>query len=279
MRKVLFGVTLFTLVLAVGVSRASAQHEGHEQPAQHEGHGEPAKPAADAAKDKAAPTAEKKDPNRPKPENQPGAVMNAEELAASHAEHHEMITFEGGGVLPEGWKSRFDLPNMKLEHVRFLSKGTGYHVTSGPPGIYYNATMTASGEYTVKGTFTQLAEGEHREGYGPFIGGTDLDGAGQRYTYFLVRKDGKYLIKQRDGINTKGVMDWTAHAAIKPFDADKKMTNDLAIVVGPSEVQFLINGTEVARRPRAEVDTNGIVGLRVNHNLDLDVAGLTIEPK
>jgi hypothetical protein len=255
-------------MVAVGVGVASAQH--HE-------HGQPAEATKDITKAKPAEQAEKKDPNRPKPENQPGAVMNAEELAASHADHHEMEAFEGGGVLPDGWKHRFDLTNMKLEHVRFMTHGTSYHVTSGPPGIYYTTAMTAGGNYTVRATFTQLSEGTHREGYGPFIGGRDLDGAGQRYTYFLVRKDGKFLIKQRDGTNTKGVTDWTAHAAIKPFGADKKMTNELAIAVGEDAVRFLINGTEVATRPRSEVDTEGIVGLRVNHNLDLMVEGFAVE--
>jgi hypothetical protein len=266
MRKVLVGGTLVALAIAVGAGRATAQHHEHGMPTHdHEG-------AAQAAAEP-----EKKDPNRKKPENQPGAVMNAEELAASHADHHEMVKFEGGGVLPAGWKNRFDLPDMKLEHVRFLVQGSSYHVTSGPPGIYYKPGMTASGAYTVKGTFTQLAKGEHREGYGPFIGGTDLEGAGQRYTYFLLRQDGKYLVKQRDGVNTKGMVDWAEHKAIKSFGDDGKMTNELAIVVGADVVRFLINGTEVASQPRGDVSTSGIVGLRVNHNLDINVDNFSIQ--
>lgn len=253
-------------MLTVGAS-ASAQHQ----------HGQPAPAQPQDAKAKAQSEARKKDPNRKKPENQPGSVMDAEKLAASHADHHEMETFEGGGVLPEGWKHRFDLRTMKLENIRFLTKGANLHVTSGPPGIYYNPTMTASGEYAVKATFTQLGKGEHREGYGPFIGGADLDGDGQRYTYFLVRQDGKFLVKQRAGANTRGVTDWATHPAIKSFDADGRMSNELAIVVGADAVRFLINGTEVARKPRTEVDTDGTVGLRVNHQLDITVDNLTIE--
>jgi hypothetical protein len=92
-----------------------------------------------------------------------------------------------------------------------------------------------------------------------------------------VRQDGRFLIKERMGVDTRGVVDWTPHAAIKPFGPDGKMTNELAIVVSADSVRFLINDTEVAQRPRTGLNTNGIVGLRVNHQLDILVDGLTIE--
>jgi hypothetical protein len=266
MRKLLFHVTLGAFIVGFGPARALAQHHEHPAPAQSQD-----------AKEKMNAEAQKKDPNRKKPENQPGAVMDAEKLAASHADHHEMPALENGGSFADGWKYRFDLTNMKAEHARLLETGATLHLTSGPPGIYYNPSMTAGGEYAVKGTFTQLAKGEHREGYGPFVGGADLDGNGQRYTYFLVRQDGKFLIKQRAGVNTKGVTDWTTHSAIKAFGDDGKMTNELAIVVGADTVRFLINGVEVDRKPRAALDTDGVVGIRANHGLDITVDNLSIE--
>ena len=51
------------------------------------------------------------------------------------------------------------------------------------------------------------------------------------------------------------------------------MTNELAIVVAADAVRFMINGKEVARKARTEVQTDGIVGLRINHQLDLLVDG------
>lgn len=271
MRNFVVHGALVAVVVAVGVSNPSAR--------QSHAHPEPAKaPATKATPEAQKPGSEKKKPNRPKPENQPGAVKNAEALAASHAGHHEMAELEGGGVLPEGWSHRFDLPNMKLEHMRFLTDGESLHITSGPPGIYYNPSLVANGEYVVKATFTQLAKGEHREGYGPLVGGTDLDGDDQRYLYFLLRQDGRFLIKERIGTNTRGISDWTPHSAVKSFAADGRMTNELAIAVDAGSVRFLINGTEVARKPRSEVKTDGIVGLRVNHQLDIMVDHLTIEP-
>jgi hypothetical protein len=239
-------------------------------------HAHPAVAKAQEAKPKPAPQTEK--PNRPKPENQPGAVMDAEKLAASHADHHEMHSLEGGGVLPSGWHHRFDLPTMKLEHVRFMLHGDDMHITSGPPAVYYNPGMTASGGYVVSARFNQLTKGEHREGYGPFVGGADLDGKGQRYLYLLVRQDGRFLVKERVGANTRGLFDWTSHKAIQPFGADGRMSNELAIAVDAEHVRFLINGSEVARRPKGDLPTDGVVGLRINHQLDVLVQKLTVTP-
>jgi len=39
----------------------------------------------------------------------------------------------------------------------------------------------------------------------------------------------------------------------------------------------MVNGKEVASRPASQVDTNGMAGLRVNNNLDVQVAGFTLE--
>jgi hypothetical protein len=38
-------------------------------------------------------------------------------------------------------------------------------------------------------------------------------------------------------------------------------------------VHFLINGTEVTTVPAADIDTNGVAGVRVNHNLNVMVNG------
>lgn len=271
MRTGLAVATLYTVVTVIGPVAADAR-QAHAHPATAKPQQGTAKPAS-PQKPPAAQTAK---PNRPKPENQPGAVMDAEKLAASHADHHEMTTLEGGGVLPEGWRHRFDLPGMKLEHVRFMQHGEALHITSGPPAIYYDSSRTAGGEYVVKSKFSQLAKGEHREGYGPFVGGAELEKDGQRYLYFLVRQDGRFLVKERVGAQTRGIVDWTPHKAIKPFGSDGRMTNELAIAVDAGTVRFLINDVEVARKPRAGLPTDGIVGLRINHQLDIMVDNLTV---
>jgi hypothetical protein len=179
----------------------------------------------------------------------------------------------GGGKLPPEWKARLDSPDAKLDGVKFENTGIGFHITSGPAGIYYSP-QAPTGKFQTQATFTQLKPSSHPEAYGLFIGGTDLQGANPKYTYFIIRQDGKFMIKRRAGAQTPAVVDWTDSPAIKKADAAGKMSNALTIDVGQDNVRFLINNTEVSTQPIAQVDTKGSTGLRINHNLDVQVEGL-----
>lgn len=184
----------------------------------------------------------------------------------------------GGGTLPSGWKGRVD-DNGSLSGVKMMPMGGGVRFTTGPAGIYYKPADKATGTYEARATFTQLQPAQHPEAYGLIIGGSDLEGAGQKYTYFLVRQDGKYLIKRRAGENMPTVVDWTDNAAIRKPDNTGKMSNTLAIDVGRDKVRFLVNGTEVASQDTGKVDTEGIAGLRINHNLNVHVEGFTVKSR
>lgn len=190
------------------------------------------------------------------------------------ADHDRKVA--GGGTLPSGWKGRVDAGG-SLAGVKMTPMGGGVHVVSGPAGIYYRPADTMSGEYAAAGTFTQVEKAEHPEAYGIFIGGSDLDGPNQKYTYFLIRQDGKFMIKRRNGSATPTLADWTDNAAIRKADASGKMSNTLAVEVGRDKVRFLVNGTEVASQDAKNVDTAGIAGLRVNHNLNLQVEGFALK--
>ena len=65
-------------------------------------------------------------------------------------------------------------------------------------------TDKPSGAYETHATFTQMEPAAHPEAYGLFIGGANLEAATQKYTYFIVRQDGKYMIKRRNGIPEPG---------------------------------------------------------------------------
>jgi hypothetical protein len=183
----------------------------------------------------------------------------------------------GGGTLPAGWKGRPD--SGSLAGVKVTPMGAGIHFMSGPAGIYYKAADKASGSYEAKATFTQMEPAAHPEAYGLIIGGADLEGAAQKYTYFLIRQDGKYMIKRRAGDQTPTIADWTDNAAIKKADSSGKMTNTLAIDVGADKVRFLVNGTEVNASDVAKVDASGIAGLRINHNLNVHVDGFAVKAR
>ncbi len=206
--------------------------------------------------------------------------VTAMPLLAQHPADHKADPDKkmtaGPGKLPAGWKGRVDSNDKTLAGVNAAQMGGGVHFMTGPAGIYYKAADKATGAYETHATFTQMVPADHPEAYGLFIGGSDLDGAAQKYTYFIIRQDGKYMVKRRNGADTPTVVDWTDSAAIKKADSTGRMSNTLAVEVAKDKVRFLVNGTEVTSVDAAKVDTAGVPGLRVNHNLNLHVEGFAV---
>ncbi|HSJ64425.1 MAG TPA: hypothetical protein VK922_11085, partial [Gemmatimonadaceae bacterium] len=117
--------------------------------------------------------------------------------------------------------------------------------------------------------------------YGLFYGGNNLEAEQQDYLYFIVRQDGKFMIRHRAGAEVHTLMPWTESAAVKTPDASGKATNTLTARATTDALTFLVNGTEVHTLPRAaaaaKMNIDGIVGLRVNHNLDVHVGKLAVK--
>ncbi|HKP75009.1 MAG TPA: hypothetical protein VJT67_05665, partial [Longimicrobiaceae bacterium] len=133
--------------------------------------------------------------------------------------------------------------------------------------------------YTVRATF-QKHHGRLHEGYGLIFGGTGLDQAeaGQAYGYFLVRGDGSFLVKRRQGAETPVVQDWTGHAGIHRDLGEAGQPNELEVRVTGRDVVFLVNGTEVSRVPAADLPTRGVAGVRIPHEVAVVVRGFRAEP-
>ena len=190
---------------------------------------------------------------------------------SAHAHHHP------AGVMPAGWQARLDRPGA-MDNVRFMSMQGHLHAILGPSAIFYDPSHTASGTYRLAGTFTQNRPAAHPEGHGLILGGRDLDGEGQDYLYFLVRQDGRFMVKHRAGSETHTLIDWTEHEAVRRTTAGERGVNALAVDVGESSVRFLVNGTEVGMLQRVPMlNTDGVYGLRINHNLDVRVDGFGVE--
>jgi hypothetical protein len=180
---------------------------------------------------------------------------------------------------PADWKVRADRAGADLSKLEFVSMAPGWHITTGPSVTLWNPATKATGTFTVSSKIWLFKpSGAHAEGFGLLIGGSDLDGDRQRYTYFLIRNDGKYLIKERNGTDTKDIVPWTASSAIKLHDGKvENVDNTLSVTATDQAVAFAINGTEVASKPRSAMPVDGTVGLRVNHNLNLHVQTLEVK--
>jgi hypothetical protein len=196
--------------------------------------------------------------------------------SSAHGQGDHSVT--GGGVLPPGWTARPD-DHGDIKDIKFVVMEPGYHITLGPATILYRETDLAAAPFHTLATFHQMKKTEHPEGYGLFVGGQNLKSGAQRYVYFLVRGDGKYLVKRRDGENTNEITKgWAENPAVKKVDAQGRATNLLEIdgKRDRSKVSFLVNGKTVYSTDARSLDLKGVVGLRVNHNLDVHVEGFAV---
>jgi hypothetical protein len=201
-------------------------------------------------------------------------ALAAAPAAAQHQYHG------GGGPFPPGWHGRTDRDNQSLSDVMFMAMGGGFHIRTGPAVILWNPEHAARGAYTVTATFTQPSTPARLDAYGIFFGGAALDAPDQVYTYFLIRHDGKFIIKHRDGADAPTIVPWSDHDAVHRPDAAGRSTNTLSVEVGTDRIRFLVNGAEVGALDRAAVRAvDGIAGLRVNHGLEVMVDRFSIERK
>lgn len=199
------------------------------------------------------------------------AVVATASALAQDNEHDKAVA--GGGKLPAGWAAKTDR-GAPITNVKFVQMGSGYQVTLGPAALLYNTEKFSVGpKFHTLASFTQTKAPSMAEGYGLFIAGKNLDGATQSYIYFLIRSDGAYLVKKRTGDVTAGLAPWTPNEAINKADAEGRATNKIEIDASGDKVQFLVNGKSVYSMDRGDNDVSGVIGLRVNHNLDVHVEG------
>lgn len=185
---------------------------------------------------------------------------------------------------PEGWKVRIDRSQSAQDpddtpELTFVTMGTGFHVTSGPAGTFWNPTHTVTGDYTAKATFTLMKPSGHVNYYGLVFGGGELEGAGQNYIYFLIAQNGTYLVRHRAGDAVHDVQGRTPHDVIRRPDDSGRSTNALEVRVSGDTISYVVNDTVVHTTPKAGMTakTDGIVGIRVNHLLDVHIEGFEVQ--
>ena len=186
---------------------------------------------------------------------------------------------------PPGWKLRVDRSRSAEDpdnrpDIKVAAAAQGFRVTTGPAATLWNPGNAAAGDYTVKAVFTLLRPSSHVNYYGLVFGGANLDGPAQAYTYFVVAQDGTYVIRHREGEAVRDVARMP-HAAVKRPDANGTSANALEVRVSGGTISYVVNGVVVQTTPKADLTakTDGLVGVRINHVLDVSVEGFALQKR
>lgn len=188
-----------------------------------------------------------------------------------------------GAQAPKDWLLRADRSTSAADPdapgaIKFSTQGAGFHAVTPQAAVFWNPANVATGNYTLKGTFTLMRPSSHTNYYGLVFGGSDLEGPKQSYLYFLVAQDGSWLIKQRVGdVNTNNIAR-ARHPVVKTPDATGTSTNSLEVRVTANKIDYAINGAVVHTTPKTgpTAKTDGIYGMRVNHQLEVRVDSLAL---
>lgn len=201
----------------------------------------------------------------------------ADSAAADTTAADPNVATAGGGV-PAGYVGAVDPgSDNDIAQANYTVADGRWTVRTGPAHVVVAPGDSASGNYTATATFEQMERPQHPEAFGLVIGASGIDAGPQRYTYFIVRHTGEAMVRVRDGDSTRTVMDWTASPNVPQADSAGRATYALAAEVGADSVRFLVNGQPVTTVARSAVPTDGLAGVRINHNLHLTVTPVRIE--
>ncbi len=199
---------------------------------------------------------------------------------------------EGGGVAVPGWTGKIDAKEeaagLTLNSARFTKAGDALNVTTGPAVTYWNPVNKATGDYTVKATFTEpkyMNINSHPHPYGLVIAGNDLGTEQQSYLYCAAYGNGNFIVRgfgpapfQMNG--PRGAAD---PAVNKAAGKGEPVSQEIAISVKGDKVECAINNKVVASYDKAALvtagklkSTDGVYGLRFAHNTEAVVTGLKL---
>jgi hypothetical protein len=200
---------------------------------------------------------------------------------------------KGGGISVPGWQGKIDPQEEKagqvLNNAKLAPAANGaLQVTTGPAVTYWNPKNVATGNYTVKATFTEanyMGLNDHPHPYGIVIAGNEMGTDKQSYLYCSAYGNGTFIVRGfGPAAFQMGDRKPTPHEAVnKAAGKGSSVTQEIALSVDADSVDCLINGKVVASYPKSELvaegklkSTDGVYGLRFAHNTDAVVTGLTV---
>ena len=198
----------------------------------------------------------------------------------------------GGGISVPGWQGRIDASEAAagqvLNNAKLARDGNALSVTTGPAVVYWHPDNRASGDYTVKATFTEAKFqnlNNHPHPYGIVIGGNDMGTENQSYLYCATYGTGTFIVRgfgpQPFRVNGNRA---EANAAINKASAPgESVTQEIAVTVKGDKIECAVNGTVVGSYNKADVvaagklkSTDGLYGIRFGHNTEATVTGLSV---
>ena len=212
-------------------------------------------------------------------------LARAQEMEASRG-------VKDGGISVAGWSGKIDAreaaAGQALNNAKLAKHGDALHVTTGPAVTYWNPANTASGDYTVKATFTEskyMALNNHPHPYGIVIAGNDLGTDQQSYLYCAAYGNGTFIVRGfgPEPFQVNGRRGEPNTAVNKAAGPGEPVTQEIAVSVKGDKVECAINGTVVGSYDKAALvtagklkSTDGIYGIRFAHNTEATVSGLTV---
>lgn len=225
------------------------------------------------------------------PESSPPSTTPTQSPASSAPMEASRVV-AGGGISATGWTGQIDAAEAKrgqvLANAKLASSGSALQVTTGPAVAYWNPSNKASGNYTVKATFTEpkyMNVNDHPHPYGILIGGNDLGTDQQSYLYCAAYGSGNFIVRGfgPEPFQLNGRRGEANAAVHKAAGKNEPVTQDIAVSVNGDKVQCSINGTVVGTYNKSDVvgpgklkSTDGIYGIRFAHNTDGLVTGLAV---
>lgn len=223
-----------------------------------------------------------------------GAVALAGALAAGlglAAQGHQDVDQKvaGGGIFAPGWQGKIDPQSARrgstIKDSKFKKDGDTYEISTGPAAVYWDPSNKVTGDFTAKATFKETGvavRSGHPHPYGIFIGGSHLDTDQPSLVYCVAYGDGTFLVREFSGGKVTTLTNKQPNDAVHKAGEDKTVTNEVGWNVHGSRAECQVNGTVVAGFDKdalvgsGKLDSlDGIVGVRVAHNVDVTMTGFS----
>jgi len=212
-------------------------------------------------------------------------------IPALRAQNDSSRVVAGGGISAPQWTGKIDANETRagrtINDARLAKEGDTFQVTTGPAVSYWNPANKATGDYTVKATFTEpkyMNLNSHPHPYGVFIAGNDMGADGQSYLYCAAYGNGRFIVRGFGpaAFQMNGFQGEANPAVHKAAGVGQPVTQEVALSVKGEKVECAINGTVVASYDKTALvttgklkSTDGIYGLRFAHNTEATVNGLS----